>query len=113
MVKKAPPQDRDKLKIASFRTTEGEWFDFAQLAEMNGLTATDVLKGAMQLFLDRRLDLPGNDYVSATIASDTAHLSDIIARLEALENAMDSVKSQLPSKNLATAATKATYKVDR
>jgi hypothetical protein len=39
--------------------------------------------------------------------------SDILARLEALESAMDSVKSQLPSKNLATAATKATYKVDR
>jgi hypothetical protein len=44
---KKEPEDRNKLKIASFRTTDGDWFDFSQVAESNGLTATDVLKACM------------------------------------------------------------------
>lgn len=44
---KKEPEDRNKLKIASFRTTDGDWFDFSQAAESNGFTATDVLKACM------------------------------------------------------------------
>jgi hypothetical protein len=44
---KKEPDDRNKLKIASFRTTDGDWFDFSQAAESNGFTATDVLKACM------------------------------------------------------------------
>jgi hypothetical protein len=48
---KKEPDDRNKLKIASFRTTDGDWFDFSQAAESNGLTATDVLKACMVEYL--------------------------------------------------------------
>jgi hypothetical protein len=48
---KKEPDDRNKLKIASFRTTDGDWFDFSQAAESNGLTATDVLKACMLEYL--------------------------------------------------------------
>jgi hypothetical protein len=44
---KKEPEDRSKLKIASFRTTDGDWFDFSQAAESNGFTATDILKACM------------------------------------------------------------------
>jgi hypothetical protein len=44
---KKEPDDRSKLKIASFRTTDGDWFDFSQAAETNGFTATDILKACM------------------------------------------------------------------
>jgi hypothetical protein len=44
---KKEPEDRNKLKIASFRTTDGDWFDFSQMAESKGFTATDILKACM------------------------------------------------------------------
>jgi hypothetical protein len=46
------PIDRDKLKIASFRTREGVWADFTTAANAIGLTATDVLKAAMEQFIN-------------------------------------------------------------
>ncbi len=45
------PLDRDKLKIASFRTKEGVWADFTTAANKIGLTATDVIKAAMEQFI--------------------------------------------------------------
>jgi antitoxin component of RelBE/YafQ-DinJ toxin-antitoxin module len=45
------PIDRDKLKIASFRTKEGVWADFTAAANRVGLTATDVIKAAMEQFI--------------------------------------------------------------
>jgi antitoxin component of RelBE/YafQ-DinJ toxin-antitoxin module len=44
------PIDRDKLKIASFRTKEGVWADFTAAANKRGLTATDVIKACMEQF---------------------------------------------------------------
>jgi hypothetical protein len=48
-----PKQDKDPnaLKIASFRTKEGIWAEFCQKAEAQNLTATDVLKAAMDQFI--------------------------------------------------------------
>jgi hypothetical protein len=48
-----PKQDKDPnaLKIASFRTKEGVWAEFCQKAEDQNLTATDVLKAAMDQFI--------------------------------------------------------------
>ncbi len=46
------PNDRDKLKIASFRTKEGVWADFTAEANKRGLTATDILKIAMEQFIN-------------------------------------------------------------
>jgi hypothetical protein len=43
--------DRDKLKIASFRTTDRVWADFTSAANKIGLTATDVIKAAMEQFI--------------------------------------------------------------
>jgi hypothetical protein len=44
-------KDPNALKIASFRTKEGVWAEFCQKAESIGLTATDVLKAAMEQFI--------------------------------------------------------------
>jgi hypothetical protein len=43
-------KDRHTLKIASFRTREGDWADFCATAAKNNLTATDVLKAAMEQY---------------------------------------------------------------
>jgi hypothetical protein len=43
-------KDRNALKIASFRTKEGDWADFCAAAANNNLTATDVLKAAMEQY---------------------------------------------------------------
>jgi hypothetical protein len=51
MVRRSPPPDRDKVKIASFRISEGEWFDFSEEADRQNVTATDVIKGAIRNFM--------------------------------------------------------------
>jgi hypothetical protein len=51
MVRRNPPPDRDKVKIASFRISEGEWFDFSEEADRQNVTATDVIKGAIRNFM--------------------------------------------------------------
>ena len=43
---------QNKLKIASFRTTDGAWAEFTAAARAIGLTATDVLKAAMEQFVN-------------------------------------------------------------
>jgi hypothetical protein len=44
-------EDREKLKIASFRTKEGVWADFIAAAAKVDLTGTDVLRAAMDDFM--------------------------------------------------------------
>jgi hypothetical protein len=58
MVRRTPPTDRNKVKIASFRITEGEWFDFSEEADRQNVTATDVIKGSIRLFMAGVLELP-------------------------------------------------------
>jgi hypothetical protein len=47
-----PAKDPNALKIASFRTKEGVWTEFCQKAESIGLTATNVIKAAMEQFIN-------------------------------------------------------------
>jgi hypothetical protein len=58
MVRKTPPTDRDKVKIASFRITEGEWYDFSEEADRQNVTATDVIKGAIRNFMAGEFVMP-------------------------------------------------------
>jgi hypothetical protein len=53
-----PKADKDPnaLKLASFRTKEGIWAEFCQKAESINLTATDVLKAAMDQFIAGEYD---------------------------------------------------------
>jgi hypothetical protein len=51
MVRRIPPTDREKTKVASFRISEGEWFDFSEEADRQNVTATDVIKGAIRNFM--------------------------------------------------------------
>jgi hypothetical protein len=51
MTSSKPDKDPNALKIASFRTKEGVWAEFCQKAESIGLTATDVIKAAMEQFI--------------------------------------------------------------
>jgi hypothetical protein len=51
MVRRIPPADREKTKVASFRISEGEWFDFSEEADRQNVTATDVIKGAIRNFM--------------------------------------------------------------
>jgi hypothetical protein len=51
MVRRNPPLDRSKVKVASFRISEGEWFDFSEEADHQNVTATDVIKGAIRNFM--------------------------------------------------------------
>jgi hypothetical protein len=58
MVRRSPPPDRDKVKIASFRISEGEWFDFSEEADRQNVTATDVIKGAIRNFMAGEFVMP-------------------------------------------------------
>jgi hypothetical protein len=58
MVRRNPPSDRSKVKVASFRISEGEWFDFSEEADRQNVTATDVIKGAIRNFMAGDFVLP-------------------------------------------------------
>jgi hypothetical protein len=58
MVRRIPPTDREKTKVASFRISEGEWFDFSEEADRQNVTATDVIKGAIRNFMAGDFVLP-------------------------------------------------------
>jgi hypothetical protein len=58
MVRRSPPPDRDKVKIASFRISEGEWYDFSEEADRQNVTATDVIKGAIRNFMAGNFVMP-------------------------------------------------------
>jgi hypothetical protein len=80
--------DRSKQKIASFRTNEGEWADFAAYAQKNGFTATDILKSAMSQYLAGSFDPVGTSVSTPTQAIDqieeivNAAVSTAIERLD-------------------------------
>jgi hypothetical protein len=61
--------ERNKQKIASFRTKEGDWADFAAHAEKNGFTATDILRSAMSQYVAGSFD-PVNTSVSTVTRSN-------------------------------------------
>jgi hypothetical protein len=74
-----PKQDKDPnaLKIASFRTREGVWAEFCQKAEEQDLTATDVLKAAMDQFI-------AGEYNPRVYAAISMH-HDALTRHDVLE----------------------------
>jgi hypothetical protein len=104
MIKKTPPLDRDKVKIASFRITEGEWFDFTEAADRQNITATDVIKGAIQLFMDGLLELPDLNYVSTAINTSASVDGGEIQTLidSAIEQALTPIKELLSTARVGT-----------
>lgn len=75
------PIDRDKLKIASFRTKEGVWADFTLAANKIGLTATDVIKAAMEQFIAGEYIPSINTSVSTTVSTEPNITRDEIQQL--------------------------------
>lgn len=78
-----PKKDKDPnaLKIASFRTKEGVWAEFSQKAESDGLTATDVLKAAMEQYLSGEY----NPRVITDISTAVRHTNNGLTRDDVLE----------------------------
>jgi hypothetical protein len=113
---KKEPDDRNKLKIASFRTTDGDWFDFSQAAESNGLTATDVLKACMVEYLQgtytpvintpvsmRLQAAQGNDDLRAEVE----HLRECLAKMattDYVERALEPVMLAIDTQSQDLAA---------
>jgi hypothetical protein len=85
MVRRTPPTDRNKVKIASFRISEGEWFDFSEEADRQNVTATDVIKGSIRLFMAGTLELPEPPETQPELPPYAGSVDDIkeIARAEA------------------------------
>ena len=67
--KTKPAKDPTALKIASFRTKEGVWAEFCNKAEAQGLTATDVLKAAMEQFINGEYQ-PSSQYHNSIMTRD-------------------------------------------
>ena len=72
-----PDKDPNALKIASFRTKEGVWSEFCSKAESIGLTATDVLKAAMEQFI--------NGEYQPTVGASARHHNNALTRNDVLE----------------------------
>jgi hypothetical protein len=101
---KKEPDDRSKLKIASFRTTDGDWFDFSQVAESNGFTATDVLKACMVDYQAGTYSPSVNTPVSTRLQSAQG-LSAEEARAiadSAIEQALVPIREQLSNARVGT-----------
>jgi hypothetical protein len=88
-------KDPNALKLASFRTKEGVWAEFCQKAETMNLTATDVLKAAMDQFIageyDPRVYVPSrhhdsgmtrNDVLDIVNTSVNTAISETLAKLD-------------------------------
>ncbi len=87
-----PPQqhDRNKLKIATFRTKEGLWSDFTAAANALGLTATDIIRVAMEQFVagdytphiptavNKVVNTANNTAISTSINTDNDELAQRI-----------------------------------
>jgi hypothetical protein len=81
-----PAKDPNALKIASFRTKEGVWAEFCQKAESINLTATDVIKAAMEQFIN-------GDYtpysihtaVSTNDVHHDSHTNDVLTKDEVID----------------------------
>lgn len=80
---KPPKQDKDpnELKIASFRTKHGVWDEFSAKAELDGLTATDVLRAAMEQYLSGEYD----PRIITPISITARHTNNILTRNDVLE----------------------------
>jgi hypothetical protein len=78
-----PKADKDPnaLKIASFRTKEGIWAAFSAKAEEDGLTATDVLKAAMEQYINGEY----NPRVITPISTMSRHTNSDLTRNDVLE----------------------------
>ena len=78
-------KDPNALKIASFRTKEGVWAEFCQKAESIGLTATDVIKAAMEQFINGTYS-PMNIHTAVSTLSLSNH-DDVMTRIDtAIDN---------------------------
>ena len=75
-------KDPNALKIASFRTKEGVWAEFCQKAESIGLTATDVIKAAMEQFINGTYS-PLN--IHTAVSTNTAHHDNVLTHDDVLE----------------------------
>jgi hypothetical protein len=88
-----PVKDPNALKIASFRTKEGVWANFCQKAESIGLTATDVIKAAMEQFIN-------GDYspysIHTAVSTNTVHHDNVITHSDVLE-IVNTAVSTLPN----------------
>lgn len=89
-------KDPNALKLASFRTKEGIWAEFCQKAESINLTATDVLKAAMDQFIsgeyDPRVYVPSrrnDDGLSRHDVVDIVNgiVAETLGKLDPLSNA--------------------------
>jgi hypothetical protein len=94
MVKRHPPLDRDKVKIASFRITEGEWFDFSQACEKEDLTATDILKGAIRNFLGGTFVMPPIIDPLPQPTADSDQWQELRAEIDQLRQCLRSCATQ-------------------
>lgn len=88
-------KDPNALKLASFRTKEGIWAEFCQKAESINLTATDVLKAAMDQFIsgeyDPRIYVPSRRNDDGLNHHDVKNIvdqaiSEALAKLSLLNN---------------------------
>ena len=96
-----PKQDKDPnaLKIASFRTKEGVWAEFSAKAESDGLTATDVLKAAMEQYLSGEY----NPRVITGISTHVRHTNNGLTRNDVLEIVNTVISTEQLNSNIMTA----------
>lgn len=76
--KTKPAKDPNALKIASFRTKEGVWAEFSRKAEAQGLTATDVLKAAMEQFISGEYQLSPQHHDSIMTRDDVLEIVNTV-----------------------------------
>ncbi len=62
--------EEDSLKIASFRTTRKTWARFCATSEKLGLTATDVIRSAME-------QLETGEFVPTTSSGNALHTTKV------------------------------------
>jgi hypothetical protein len=77
-----PAKDPNALKIASFRTKEGVWTEFCQKAESIGLTATDVIKAAMEQFINGNYS-PYS--IHTAVSTNDAHHDSVLTHNDVME----------------------------
>ena len=96
-----PKQDKDPnaLKIASFRTKEGVWAEFSAKAELDGLTATDVLKAAMEQYLSGEYD----PRVITGISTTVRHTNNGLTRNDVLEIVSTVISTEQINSHIMTA----------
>lgn len=94
--KPKPDKDPNALKIASFRTKEGVWAEFSIKAESDGLTATDVLKAAMEQYLSGEY----NPRVITGISTPVRHTNNGLTRNDVLEIVNTAISTAISTEQL-------------